>query len=107
MNGAYKDDLSEIGRLMRDFRCKKSEDMYNNVLREKVHRFKKMKGGRARMSKGIEAYADEKATEAAVKASVEVAQTAKWSNKQIEDYLKDKYGLTQKEIDRYLVPAVG
>ena len=59
VNGAYKNDSSDIGRLMHDFRCTSSVDMFYDVLKDGMHHYKETEGGRTKMCKAIEAYGEE------------------------------------------------
>lgn len=63
VNGSYKDDNSQIGRLMHDFRCTSSEDMFYPLLAEQVKYFKETDGGREIMCKVFEDLADKRAEE--------------------------------------------
>ena len=54
VNGAYKDDESAIGKLMHDFRCTSSIDMYYDVLKNGMHHYKETEGGREHMCKAVE-----------------------------------------------------
>lgn len=53
VNGSYRDD-SPIGKLMHDFSCTNPDDMYYEVLAERVRFFKESKKGVAIMCKVIE-----------------------------------------------------
>lgn len=57
VNGSYKDDKDPIGRLMHDFRCVSSVDMFYPLLAEQVKHFKETEGGREIMSKNVEDWA--------------------------------------------------
>ncbi len=46
MNGSYKNDNDPVGRLMHDFRCLSSADMFYPVLARQVKYFKETEGGR-------------------------------------------------------------
>ncbi len=61
VNGNYKGD-DTIGRLMHDFSCKESKDMYYPELAKGVKHFKE-EGGRERMCEAVEKYAREYARE--------------------------------------------
>ena len=63
VNGAYKNDSSDIGKLMHDFRCTSSKDMFYDVLKDGMHHFKETEGGKAMTCKAIEAYGDEQRLE--------------------------------------------
>ena len=60
VNGSYKGD-DAIGKLMHDFGCKRSEDIYYPELAEGVKHFKEEEGGRRIMCESVEKYADKKA----------------------------------------------
>lgn len=57
VNGSYKDDKDPVGRLMHDFRCSSSVDMFYPLLAEQVKHFKETEGGREVMSKNVEDWA--------------------------------------------------
>lgn len=57
VNGSYKDDKDPIGRLMHDFRCVSSVDMFYPLLAEQVKHYKETEGGREIMSKNVEDWA--------------------------------------------------
>lgn len=46
VNGAYKNDDTAIGKLVHDFGCVRSVDMYSETLKKQVHYFKETEGGR-------------------------------------------------------------
>jgi hypothetical protein len=56
VNGAYKDDDSAIGRMIHDFGCVKSSDMYCEVLKNNVKYYKETEGGRNIMCQVLEEY---------------------------------------------------
>ncbi len=56
VNGNYKGD-DTVGRLMHDFGCKESKDMYYPELAKGVRHFKE-EGGRERMCEAVEKYAE-------------------------------------------------
>ncbi len=58
MNGSYKDDDDPIGKLMHDFRCTSSEDMYYLLLAKQVRHFKETEGGRKSVCKAVEEIAE-------------------------------------------------
>jgi predicted transposase/invertase (TIGR01784 family) len=71
VNGSYNGEDS-IGKLMHDFRCKKSTEMFYGQLSDGVKHFKETKGGRKVMCKAVEEYADMRA--AAAKAEAKAAK---------------------------------
>ena len=62
MNGSYKGD-DAIGKLMHDFGCKNSKDIYYQELAEGVKHFKE-EGGRKVMCESVEKYGDRRAEKA-------------------------------------------
>ena len=58
VNGAYKNDEDPIGRLVHDFGCVRSADMYSDLLKEQVRYFKETEGGLAEMCEIIEDVAE-------------------------------------------------
>jgi hypothetical protein len=63
VNGAYKNDNTQIGKLVHDFGCVRSEDMYCEALKKQVHYFKETEGGREIVCQIVEEFADERADE--------------------------------------------
>ncbi len=57
VNGSYKDDNDPVGRLMHDFRCVSSVDMFYPLLAEQIRHFKETEGGRKIMCKAVEDWA--------------------------------------------------
>jgi hypothetical protein len=61
VNGAYKNDDTPIGKLVHDFGCVRSADMYCDTLKKQVHYFKETEGGREIVCQIVEEFADERA----------------------------------------------
>ena len=59
VNGEYQNVDTPVGRLMHDFHCTKSEDMYSKVLADEVRYLKETEGGRAHMCKVLEEMCEE------------------------------------------------
>lgn len=57
VNGSYKGD-DAIGKLMHDFGCKESKDIYYPELAKGVKHFKEEEGGRKVMCEAVEKYAE-------------------------------------------------
>ena len=74
VNGAYKNDESPIGKLMHDFRCTNSIDMFYQELREPVHYYKETEGGRAIVCEAIETYGNDKRNEGRAEGKLEKAR---------------------------------
>jgi hypothetical protein len=60
VNGSYQGD-DPIGKLMHDFRCKRSDDIYYRELADGVRHFKESEGGREIMCDAVEEYAEARA----------------------------------------------
>lgn len=63
VNGSYKNDDNPIGRLMHDFRCVSSVDMFYPLLAEQMRHYKETKGGIEIMSKNVEDWTMQKILE--------------------------------------------
>ena len=57
MNGSYKGE-DAIGKLMHDFGCKESKNIYSPELAKGVKHFKEEEGSRKVMSEAVERYAE-------------------------------------------------
>ena len=62
VNGSYKGD-DPVGKLVHDFGCKRSDEMYYNELSNGVRHFKETEGGRRTMCKAVEEYGNKRAEE--------------------------------------------
>ena len=83
VNAACQDD-TPLGRLMQDFNCSNPAKMYYKELADTVNYFKSTKEGEIDMTDIIEAYAKNKAEEAAHQRNVEVAKDMLADNMSIE-----------------------
>lgn len=63
VNGSYKDDSDPVGRLMHDFRCLSSVDMFYPILAKQVNFFKETEGGQDIMCQVFEDLAEKRADE--------------------------------------------
>lgn len=70
VNGAYKNDSSDIGKLMHDFRCTSSIDMFYDVLKSGMRHYKETEGGRATVCKAIEMYGEQQKLEKAKETAI-------------------------------------
>ena len=93
VNGNYKGD-DTVGRLMHDFGCKESKDMYYPELAKGVKHFKE-EGGRERMCEAVEKYAKDYAEEYADRKMLDkqkemiknLMESMKWSAEQAMNVL--------------------
>lgn len=63
VNGSYKDDNDPVGKLMHDFRCLSSVDMFYPILAKQVKYFKETEGGQEIMCQVFEDLAEKRITE--------------------------------------------
>ena len=63
VNGSYKNDSEPIGKLMHDFRCTNSVDMFYPQLAKQLRYFKETEGGRKIMCKAFEDLAEKRILE--------------------------------------------
>ena len=103
VNGEYQDVETPVGRLMHDFYCTKSEDMYSKVLADEVKYLKETEGGRGRMCRILEEMceevAEEVAKETAKRVEKETAErVAKEKAKETARILLDLNKLSHEEI---------
>ena len=102
VNGAYKNDASDIGKLMHDFRCTSSVDMFYDVLKQGMHHFKETEGGRATVCKAIETYGEQKEMMGVVK----LGKSLKWTDDQIISQLIELYNISKEAAKKLLEPTV-
>ena len=100
VNGAYKNDDTEIGRLVHDFGCVRAADMYNEILKKQVHYFKETEGGREVVCQIVEdaaikiadRIAEERAAQKVIESKVEdvknLMETMKMTVKQAMEALR-------------------
>ena len=71
VNGNYKDDSDPIGKLMHDFRCLSSVDMFYPILAKQLKYFKETEGGQDIMCQVFEDLAEKRAEKKAEEARIE------------------------------------
>jgi len=86
VNGGYKGN-DAIGKLMHDFGCKESKDMYYPELAKGVRHFKE-EGGRRIMCESVEKYADRKRMDALYESVKNLMESMKLSAEQAMAALK-------------------
>ncbi len=74
VNGSYKNEATPVGKLMHDFRCTSSDDMFYTELARQVEYFKETEGGREIMCKAFKELAAELAAELAKELAEEKAK---------------------------------
>ena len=63
VNGSYKGDSDPVGKLMHDFRCLSSVDMFYPILAKQLKYFKETEGGQDIMCQVFEDLAEKRVTE--------------------------------------------
>lgn len=95
VNGEYQDVETPIGRLMHDFYCTRSEDMYSKILADEVKYLKETEGGRDCMCKVLEEMCEEVAKEKAK----ETARLLLTLNKLSHEEISESTGLPLDEVE--------
>lgn len=87
VNGSYKGD-DAVGRLLHDFGCKESKDMYYPELAEGVRHFKEEEGGRKVMCESVEKYGDRRALDKQIEIIKNLMESMKWTAEQAMSAMK-------------------
>ncbi len=88
VNGSYKDDTDSVGKLMHDFRCLSSSDMFYPVLAKQVKYFKETEGGRDIMCQAFEDLAEERVLDEKANLIKNLMETMKWTAEQAMEAMK-------------------
>ena len=80
VNGSYKGD-DAVGRLMHDFGCKESKDMYYPELAKGLKHFKE-EGGRKSMCEAVEKYGDKRVLDKQIEMIKNLMESMKWTAEQ-------------------------
>lgn len=94
VNGAYRDE-SPIGKLMHDFSCKNSADMYYKPLAEQVRYYKEDAKGVEAMCRIVEDIVEKEKREEKIAMISKMKRMGKWSNEDIAEVT----GFTVEEIE--------
>ena len=84
-NQEHFDVETPVGRLMHDFYCTKSEDMYSKVLADEVKYLKETEGGRGRMCRVLDEMCEEVAKEKAKETARMLLGLNKLSHEEISE----------------------
>lgn len=91
VNGSYEGD-DPIGKLVHDFRCKRSTDMFYEEFSKGVRHFKETEGGRKAMCEAVVAYGNQRAEEERLDTLLDsvknLMQSMKWTADQAMTALK-------------------
>ncbi len=88
VNGSYKDDNDPVGKLMHDFRCLSSGDMFYPILAKQVKYFKETEGGREIMCQAFEDLAEKRVLDEKVSLIKNLMETMKWTAEQAMEAMK-------------------
>ena len=94
VNGSYKDDNDPVGRLMHDFRCLSSADMFYPVLARAVEYFKETEGGREVVCQIFEDLAEKWVIEEKKESARRMIASGKPTEEEIAEYA----GLPVEEV---------
>lgn len=98
VNGSCKDDNDPAGRLMHDFRCLSSVDMFCSVLARQVKYFKETEGGQEIMCQVFEELAEKRANERAIEEKKTLARRLIVRNKQTLEEIAEDTDLPIEEV---------
>lgn len=88
VNGAYKNTDTAIGKMVHDFGCVNSSDMYCTALKNQVQYYKETEGGREIMCEVIEEYAEDVRIESLLESVISLMDTMKLTVDQAMNALK-------------------
>lgn len=88
VNGSYQNEDDPIGKLVHDFNCKESEDVFYPILAKQIHYFKETEGGRATMCKAVEELAEKWAEESRLDDIRNLMESMQWTVEQAMDALR-------------------
>lgn len=88
VNGSYKDDNDPVGKLMHDFRCLSSVDMFYPILAKQVKYFKETEGGQEIMCQVFEDLAEKRVLDEKANIIKNLMETMKWTAEQAMEAMK-------------------
>lgn len=88
VNGSYKDDNDPVGKLMHDFRCLSSVDMFYPILAKQVKYFKETEGGQEIMCQVFEDLAEKRVLDEKANLIKNLMETMKWTAEQAMEAMK-------------------
>jgi hypothetical protein len=95
INGSYVGDDS-IGKLIHDFKCKKSKDMYYPELADGVKHYKE-KGGNGDMCELVENYGNECKIDGEIKATIATSKKYGATMEEVIKNIIEEFNLTEEE----------
>ena len=100
VNGSYKNEDDPVGKLMHDFRCTSSGDMFYAELARQVEYFKETEGGREIMCKAFKDLATELAEEMVEERAEELALRLLMRGKMTEEEIAEDTKLPLEVVRR-------
>lgn len=100
VNGKYRGN-DPIGDLMHDFSCKKSEDMKNSVLADKVRRMKETEQGITKMCRIMEEFAREEREEMQIETAEEMLKEGSLPLEKIAQFSKLPLWLLRQSLYKF------
>ena len=88
VNGSYKNDNDPVGKLMHDFRCLSSVDMFYPILAKQVKYFKETEGGQEIMCQVFEDLAEKRVLDEKASLIKNLMETMKWTAEQAMEAMK-------------------
>lgn len=101
VNGKYRGN-DPIGDLMHDFSCKKSADMKNRILADKVRNMKENEQGVQNMCKIMEEFAKEERAEERIETQIELALHNLEEGIVTEAQIEKAFRLTHEQVQKVL-----
>lgn len=98
VNGSYRDDTSEVGKLMHDFFCAKADEANYKPVADAIRHFKETEGGRMRVGSEIERLKDVGRAEGRTEASIEIAKNLIETGEDSLEKIARVTGLTIEEV---------
>ncbi len=99
VNGENKDESTRLGQLVHDFKCTSANEMYYDVLANRVRHFKEAEGGITQMCKLME----DMRNETAIWSAIETARQFGISDDAILDNIMSRFNLTESEAKEYML----
>ena len=103
VNGENKDESTRLGQLVHDFKCTSADDMYFDVLAERVRHFKESEGGITQMCKLMEDMRNEYGRKMAIISAVDTARLYGISENVILTDIMNRFNLTEAEAKDYML----
>ncbi len=105
VNGRYNGD-DELGRLLHDFKCMKSSDVYNESLAKGIRHFKETEEGREHMSEAVEKYGDKREKRGEKNTKILSVKTLMTNMKWSVDQALDALSITEQKERQSIIKAV-